>query len=78
MTVSVTLDVEFDTALTDPDSMEYQDASAAVIAAFIEVTWRYLTQMHRQITGKNYFIVYQMELIRLVGPAHRIVMKTMY
>ena len=46
MTVSVTLDVDFDAALTDPDSAEYQAASAAVIEAFIQVTWHYLRQMH--------------------------------
>ena len=37
MTVSVTLDLEFDAALTDPNSEQYQNASTAVILAFIRV-----------------------------------------
>ena len=37
MTVSVTLDLEFDNALTDPNSREYQTASQAVIDEFLKV-----------------------------------------
>ena len=37
MTVSVTLDLEFDNALTDPNSWEYQTASQAVIDEFLKV-----------------------------------------
>ena len=47
MTVSVTLELEFDSALTDPNSEEYLTASQAVIDEFLEVAWLYLKQTHR-------------------------------
>ena len=74
MTVSVTLDVEFDSALTDPDSAEYQTASAAVIEAFIQVIWRYLRHVQTERRKETLLFIEWNSMI-LVYLAHRIVIR---